>query len=107
MINKLHRLTSSQPATSFAAFPGRADVLLPALLCGAPGAIAALPNIAPKAHVRAYELFKQGKLSEAMEIQVLLSHADWGITQIGGISGVKVRGCASRISRVELIHEVC
>ncbi|QRV90140.1 dihydrodipicolinate synthetase family protein [Ceratobasidium sp. AG-Ba] len=86
-INKVHRLATSQPAGSFAPFPGRADILLPALVCGAPGAIAALPNIAPKAHVRAYELFKQGKLAEAMEIQVMLSHADWAISVIGGISG--------------------
>ncbi|CAE6459736.1 unnamed protein product [Rhizoctonia solani] len=88
-VAKLHRLTSSQPATSFAAFPGRADILVPSLVCGAPGAIAALPNIAPKAHVRAYELFQEGKLKEAMEIQTLLSHADWGINRIGGVSGVK------------------
>ncbi|QRV75445.1 dihydrodipicolinate synthetase family protein [Ceratobasidium sp. AG-Ba] len=86
-INKVHRLATSQPAESFAPFPGRADILLPALVCGAPGAIAALPNIAPKAHVRAYELFKQGKIAEAMEIQVMLSHADWAISVIGGISG--------------------
>ncbi|CAE6447982.1 unnamed protein product [Rhizoctonia solani] len=93
LVNKLHRLASSQPATSFAAFPGRADMLVPALVCGAPGAIAALPNIAPKAHVKAYELFNEGKLKEAMEIQTLLSHADWGITKIGGISGVKSFVC--------------
>ncbi|KAG8789773.1 hypothetical protein FRC12_013281 [Ceratobasidium sp. 428] len=88
-INKLHRLASTQSPTSFAPFTGRADTLVPALVCGAPGAIAALPNIAPKAHVRAYELFREGKLAEAMEIQVMLSHADWAMNSIGGVSGVK------------------
>ncbi|KAG9101323.1 hypothetical protein FRC07_010323 [Ceratobasidium sp. 392] len=89
LINKLHRLTSTQPPLSFAPFTGRADTFVPSLICGAPGGILALPNIAPKAHVRAYELFREGKLAEAMEIQVMLSHADWAITVIGGISGVK------------------
>ncbi|KDN40734.1 hypothetical protein RSAG8_07909, partial [Rhizoctonia solani AG-8 WAC10335] len=96
-VAKLHRLTSSQPATSFAAFPGRADILVPSLVCGAPGAIAryvvcGLSRTSGHiAHVRAYELFQEGKLKEAMEIQTLLSHADWGINRIGGVSGVKVR----------------
>ncbi|KAG8781710.1 hypothetical protein FRC12_021594 [Ceratobasidium sp. 428] len=89
-INKLHRLASTQPPTSFAPFTGRADTLVPSLVCGAPGAIAALPNIAPKAHVRAYELFREGKLAEAMEIQVMISHADWAIASTGGpVAGVK------------------
>ncbi|KAG8789769.1 hypothetical protein FRC12_013277 [Ceratobasidium sp. 428] len=89
-INKLHRLASTQPPTSFAPFTGRADTLVPSLVCGGPGAIAALPNIAPKAHVRAYELFREGKLAQAMEIQVMISHADWAIASTGGpVAGVK------------------
>lgn len=88
-IGKLHRLTTRFSRAEFAVFAGKSDVFLPGLLCGSAGAIAALVNLFPKAHTRAYRLFLEGKIEEAMAIQALLAHGDWALGRVGGISGLK------------------
>jgi 4-hydroxy-2-oxoglutarate aldolase len=88
-IGKLHRLTSSFAPTSFAVFPGQSAVMLQGLLSGGAGAIAALPNVLPKTHVQLYALWKDGKLDEAMALQAKLGHADWAVSRIGGVGGIK------------------
>jgi 4-hydroxy-2-oxoglutarate aldolase len=88
-IGKLHRLTTSFPATSFAVFPGQSAVVMQGLLSGSAGAIAALPNILPKVHLKLYALWKEGKIEEAMALQGKLGHADWTVSKIGGIGGIK------------------
>ncbi|PCH42222.1 dihydrodipicolinate synthetase [Wolfiporia cocos MD-104 SS10] len=88
-VGKLHRLTSSVPATKFATFPGVSDVFLQGLVSGSAGLIGALPNIAPKAHMEVYRLYKAGKITEAAKIQALLGHADWELTSLGSIGGIK------------------
>ena len=88
-IGKLHRLASKWDAAEFAVFAGRSDLLVHGLLSGSSGAIAALVNILPKLHVRLYSLWKEGHLQEAMGLQTELGHADWAISKIGGIGGVK------------------
>jgi len=88
-IGKLHRLTSRIPTTDFAVFAGRSDTFLHGLHAGSAGTIAALVNIVPKLHGRIYALFREGNFQEAMDLQGKLGHADWAITKIGGISGVK------------------
>jgi L-threo-3-deoxy-hexylosonate aldolase len=50
--------------------------------------IAGGANLAPKAVVKVYELFKQGKLKEAMELQALLAEGDW-VHTVAGIGGTK------------------
>ncbi|KZT19135.1 aldolase [Neolentinus lepideus HHB14362 ss-1] len=89
-IGKLHRLTSSVSPEKFATFPGTSAVYLQGLLTGSAGLIGALPNIAPKAHYRVYELYKEGKLEEAMKLQGVLGHADAAVSKLGGISAIKV-----------------
>ena len=64
-VGKLHRLTSTLPATKFATFPGSSAVFLQGLVSGSAGIIGALPNVAPKAHAELYRLYKEGKLAEA------------------------------------------
>jgi 4-hydroxy-2-oxoglutarate aldolase len=88
-LGKLHRLTSTVSSDSFSTFPGKSDVFVPSLLLSSSGLIGALPNIAPKAHVRAYELWKMGKVKEALELQEVFSHADALIGKTGGVAGVK------------------
>ncbi|KZT07757.1 dihydrodipicolinate synthetase [Laetiporus sulphureus 93-53] len=89
MVGKLHRLTSSVPASKFATFPGVSDVFLQGLVSGSAGLIGALPNVAPKAHMEVYRLYKAGKLEEATKIQALLGHADWELGKLGSIGGIK------------------
>lgn len=63
---------------------------LPGLLVGSQGTIAALPNLAPKAHVKAFKLFNEGKIAEAQELQNIFAHADWAVGKIGGVAGLKL-----------------
>lgn len=72
----------------FAVFAGKSDFFLPALVAGSNGVIAALANIAPKAHVKMLELYKTGDLEKAIELQTKLSHADWNLSKVG-VAGVK------------------
>ena len=97
-VGKLTRLASkygtgtpgAQQYGEFATFPGKSDVLLPGLLMKSHGLIGALVNVAPKAHVKLYQLFEEGKLAEAVKLQQLLSNGDASISGIGGIGGVKI-----------------
>jgi dihydrodipicolinate synthase/N-acetylneuraminate lyase len=43
----------------------------------------------PKVHVRLYQLWKDGKVDEAMKIQEELAHTDWAIMKLGGVTGLK------------------
>ncbi|KAI0783607.1 dihydrodipicolinate synthetase [Abortiporus biennis] len=88
-IGKLTRLTSSLSPSEFATFPGKSDVFLQGLVSNSAGIIGALPNVAPKAHVKLYNLWKEGKLDEAAKLQSLLSHADWQLGRLGSIGGIK------------------
>jgi len=88
-IGKLQRLTSTVAASKFATFPGVSEVFLQSLISGSAGLIGALPNVAPKAHVEVYRLYKAGKIEEAAKIQALLGHADWQLGKLGSIGGIK------------------
>ncbi|KIJ14241.1 hypothetical protein PAXINDRAFT_163429 [Paxillus involutus ATCC 200175] len=88
-IGKLHRLTSAKPSSQFATLAGMSEVLLQGLLSGSAGAIAALPNIVPKLHMKLYGLYKAGKIDEAMRLQSLLGQGDFAIKHVGGIGAIK------------------
>lgn len=88
-IGKLHRITSMTDASKFAVFAGKSDVLAQGLMSGSVDAIAALVNVAPKVHVKLFELWMKGDVKEAMELQKLLGHADAAIGKVGGIGGLK------------------
>lgn len=90
-VGKLQRVVSSPTLSrsSFACFPGKADVFLPSLLSGSAGLIGALVNVAPKAHVRLLKLWKEGKLEEAVKLQALLGQADWELGKLGSVAGIK------------------
>lgn len=88
-IGKLHRLTTSNPASAFAVFAGQSQWVLPGLFCGSAGLIGATVNLFPKIHAQLYKLWKEGKVVEAMKIQEELGHADWAVTKLGGVTGLK------------------
>lgn len=73
----------------FAVLAGSAGFLLPALVVGARGAIAALANIAPTECLRLIELFQSGKLDEARTLQARLVPINTAATSGYGIAGLK------------------
>lgn len=73
----------------FAVLAGSAGFLLPALVVGATGAIAALANIAPRECLRVIELFEQGKLAEARALQARLVPVNTAVTSGYGVAGLK------------------
>jgi 2-keto-3-deoxy-L-rhamnonate aldolase len=95
-VGKLQRITSTLSplgggagrAGGFAAFGGKSDFFLPALVAGSHGIIAALANIAPRLHVRLLRLYEEGNLQGAQRIQATLSDADWALGKVG-VVGVK------------------
>lgn len=77
-----------QQTLGYWAVGGLADFALQALVAGGSGFIAGGGNVTPKACVHVYKLFLEGKLSEAMEAQSILSEGDWMHTK-GGVSATK------------------
>ncbi|PYI16571.1 aldolase [Aspergillus violaceofuscus CBS 115571] len=87
-VGKLQRISSTLPTDSFAAFGGKSDFFLPALVAGSNGIIAALANIAPKVHVEVLRRYQDGDIRGAQELQSCLSHADDALVKVG-VTGVK------------------
>ncbi|KAF3010350.1 hypothetical protein E8E14_008776 [Neopestalotiopsis sp. 37M] len=87
-LGKLQRVWTNLPEDSFAAFAGKSDFMLPGLVAGSNGVIAALANIAPKTHVKLLDLWRDGKLQEAQKLQSVLSDADGALQKVG-VAGVK------------------
>lgn len=88
-VGKLHRITSVKPPSEFCTLAGVSEVLLQGLLSGSTGAIAALPNLVPKLHMKMYALYQAGKIDEAMKIQAQLGQGDWATRKAGGVGAMK------------------
>lgn len=73
----------------FAVLAGSAGFLLPALVVGARGAIAALANIAPRECLRLMDLYHAGKLDEARALQARLVPINTAVTSGYGVAGLK------------------
>ncbi|KAG7409962.1 putative 4-hydroxy-2-oxoglutarate aldolase [Fusarium oxysporum f. sp. rapae] len=87
-LGKLQRVTAAITADKFSAFAGKADFMLPGLVCGSAGVIAALANVVPRVHVELLRAYSAGDLERAAAIQKGLSCADAALLKFG-ISGVK------------------
>ncbi|KAK9489376.1 hypothetical protein V1508DRAFT_428243 [Lipomyces doorenjongii] len=61
---------------------GLADFLVPALSVGGAGVISGPGNIVPKTLVRVYNLFAEGKISQALVVQRQLSQTDYVLTNL-------------------------
>jgi 4-hydroxy-2-oxoglutarate aldolase len=85
---KIAQVVASVP-TNFHVFAGSAGFFLPALAVGALGVVAALANIFPRDVCRVQQLFEQGKLEEARELQARIVPANAAVTNIYGVPGLK------------------
>jgi dihydrodipicolinate synthase/N-acetylneuraminate lyase len=72
----------------FLVLAGSADFSIQSLVAGGHGILAGLANIAPKACIKTIELYRQGKVTAAQELQEVVSQGDWTAIQ-GGVVGVK------------------
>jgi 4-hydroxy-2-oxoglutarate aldolase len=68
---------------------GTGSVLLYGLISGAVGGILALANIAPDECIKIFDLFSEGKLNEAKEIQSRMHAVNKAITATYGVAGLK------------------
>ncbi|HEY7358536.1 MAG TPA: dihydrodipicolinate synthase family protein [Ktedonobacterales bacterium] len=73
----------------FRALAGSAGFLLPTLVVGGVGVVAALANILPRLCYDVIELFRQGKLNEARELQARLVPLNTAVTSGYGVPGLK------------------
>jgi 4-hydroxy-2-oxoglutarate aldolase len=73
----------------FIVLAGSAGFLLPALVVGGRGAIAALANIAPRECLRLMELYEAGQLDEARALQARLVPVNMAVTSGYGVAGLK------------------
>ncbi len=73
----------------FTALVGTASILYAGLSAGAVGGILALANVAPDKCVKLTELFHQGKLNEAKNLQMTLLAANKAVTAKYGVPGLK------------------
>jgi 4-hydroxy-2-oxoglutarate aldolase len=73
----------------FATLAGSAGFLLPALVVGARGAVAALANIAPRECLQLLDLYQQGKLEDARTLQARLIPVNTAVTSGYGVAGLK------------------
>lgn len=72
----------------YVSFGGVADFTLQTLVSGGSAILAGGANVIPRVCVRIFDLWSAGQLAEAMELQKLLSDADWVLTKTA-IPGTK------------------
>lgn len=87
-VAKITRLAAEFPPERFAVFGGQSDFLIGGLAVGSAGCIAAFGNVFPKAIVEVYNLYKAGKVQEALELHRKAALAEQAL-KAGGIAAVK------------------
>ncbi|KAI8310712.1 L-threo-3-deoxy-hexylosonate aldolase [Colletotrichum sp. SAR11_59] len=95
---KLSRVsTAMKSRQSYALFGGLADFILPALVAGATGVIAGGANVTPRTCVQVFDLWQEGLVEEAREMQAILAKGDWEHTArgISDAMGKKANGTAT------------
>ncbi|RMZ91844.1 hypothetical protein DV736_g896, partial [Chaetothyriales sp. CBS 134916] len=80
--------TPSHEGSGWLCLGGSADFTLQTLIAGGSGIITGLGNIVPRACVRVYDLYKEGKVEEAQKLQAIVAGGDWGVIT-GGVVGTK------------------
>ncbi|KAI9810475.1 MAG: hypothetical protein M1827_006251 [Pycnora praestabilis] len=74
--------------SGYMAFGGMADFTAQTLASGGSGIIAGGANVVPKTIVHVWNMWRQGKIEKAVEVQKLLSKGDWVLTK-AAIPGTK------------------
>lgn len=69
--------TAMKSRQTYAIFGGLADFILPAFVAGATGVIAGGANVTPKTCVKVFDLWREGKVEVAREMQAVLAQGDW------------------------------
>ena len=80
--------TPSNEGSGWMCMGGSADFTLQTLIAGGSGIITGLGNVVPKACVKVYNLYAEGKVEEAQKIQAVVARGDWGVIA-GGVTGTK------------------
>ena len=89
---KLNRIVAATATAAnkptFLCMGGSADFTTQALIGGGSGIIGGLGNIAPRACVKVFDLYKAGKIEEAVKLQGVVARGDWAAIKTG-IIGIK------------------
>lgn len=85
---KLQRIAAAVSRSDWVTFGGSNDFTLQTLIAGGQGVIAGTANVIPRASVKVYKLYKEGKIAEAQKLQEVVARADWVSIQ-GGFPVVK------------------
>lgn len=67
-VAKITRLAATFTDDEFTTYGGQSDFLIGGLAAGSQGAIAGFANVVPKTIVKIYNLYKEGKMAEAMDL---------------------------------------
>lgn len=86
-VAKITRLAAEFPSERFAVFGGQSDFLIGGLAAGSAGTIAGFANVFPKTIVRIYNLYREGRYEEAMELHKTAALAEQPCK--AGIASVK------------------
>lgn len=86
-VAKITRLSAELPAGRFATYAGQSDFLIGGLAAGAVGTIAGFANVFPKTLVHIYDLYREGRFREAMELHKTAALAEQPCK--AGIASVK------------------
>lgn len=73
----------------FTVLVGTGGAMFPALSIGAKGVVPALGNIAPRECVAIYDLFNEGKLEQARNLQLRMIRPNGAVTAKWGVPGLK------------------
>ncbi|KAJ9646755.1 hypothetical protein H2204_000447 [Knufia peltigerae] len=73
---KVTRLTQEFKHEQFGVYAGQSDWLVPCLAGGGQGCVTGIGNVFPKSVCRLYNLWKEGKVQEAAELQGLVAQAE-------------------------------
>ena len=84
----LDATTPHSQGSGYMAFGGMADFTLQTGVSGGSGIIAGGANVLPRTIVKVWNLWAEGKLKEAMELQGILSKGDWVLTK-AAVPGTK------------------
>ncbi len=87
-MNKMGEVIRFTPP-HFATMVGTGGALFAALCIGAKGVVPALGNIAPRECVAMYDLFREGKMDEARNLQLRMVRPNVAVTSRWGVPGLK------------------